>query len=147
MWFKFPAGAESIVVERQNFVSEARDEKGHGYFRAPAHFAARILSIPGFSHVGDPTEGGIADLPRENPLAEQTIQSLMDTLGAKEIEIRGLREDLISAQAEIKALMDKNAILAKDLASAQRDLDDIDEKLKLGELIEAPVPKTSAKGK
>jgi hypothetical protein len=103
MWFKFPEGTEAITVQQQSFSVEARDNDGNGYFRAPDHFAAIILDLPGFTHKVPP-EGStdLADLSPFDPVKDSNVQMLAAKNEALKLENDGLR----AAHAEISAERD-----------------------------------------
>lgn len=57
MWFKFPLGVEVVQVELQEFRTEVSDPKTlSNFFRAPDHFAPKIVELPGFKHELPPIE-------------------------------------------------------------------------------------------
>lgn len=124
MWFMLPEGADGISVERQQFACEIRDSVGRGYFRAPDHFAPRILDIPGFA-LAEPPEGAPEDLPRADPLRDGAIASLTATNEALRIEISGITGDLNAMRAEMAALRNERDTLlerVKNLSDAMEEI-------------------------
>lgn len=119
-----PAGWSGISVEQQQFECEVRDADGKGYFRAPDHFAARLLAIPGFAIAASVPEGAPEDLPRADPLRDGAIAELSKGNEALRMEVTNLRSDLVAANAKIKALETANNTWAelvkkKDAAIAE----------------------------
>lgn len=105
MWFKFPEGCSNISVEQQSFSIEVVDGDGRGYFRAPAHFAARILGTNmGFAADVIPPDGAPEDLPRADPLRDGAISELTGTNEALRMELGGMRSDLEAERAKVRAL-------------------------------------------
>ena len=140
MWFRMPEGCGGISVERQEFFPEIRDEKGFGYFRAPNHFAPRILMNKGFVAVERPPEGAPEDLPNADPLRDGAISDLTKTVDALKLEAGGLRSDLNVAVAKVAALVaDRDGLLAKveELTNKITDLEE--------ELEERPMPEVKKK--
>jgi hypothetical protein len=129
MWFKFPADTAAVSIQLQNFISEATDPEGNGYFRAPNHFASEILNLKGFS-ASEPPSGSPDDLPPENPLKDQALAKL-----SKEVE--SLRSDLAVARAERDAAQNELKGLQDLLLKAQAEIEKLEE-----ELDEAPQVKT-----
>jgi len=119
VWFKFPKGVERISVERQQFVAEATDAAGVGYFRAPDHFAPMILTINGFTIASEVPEGAPADLPRADPLRDTAIAKLTVEAEAMKIEVQNLRTDLGAARAKVVALELEKTELGMRLQEAQ----------------------------
>lgn len=117
-WFRFPEGTDVVSIERQNFITEARDINGRGYFRAPDHFAGIIKSLPGFS-ITDPPEGtDLPDLPKSDPLRDSTISEQARKIEALELSVQNLQTD--------------NSAMSANLASTLAERDDL--KLKLHEM-------------
>lgn len=142
MWFSMPEGCGGITVELQAFNVEIKDDEGKGYFRAPDHFAPRILQIPGFA-LAQPPEGAPDDLPKSDPLRDGAISELTRRVAAQDMEIQGLREDLGAAHAQLTALMNENATLKKVATENAEVIADLQEKLE-----DAPAaPITGAKAK
>lgn len=122
MWFRMPEGTSGVSVELQEFKAEAKDEAGFGYFRAPAHFAPRILAIPGFL-MAEPPEGAPPDLPQPDPLRDGAISDLTRAQEALKMENTGLRTDLEAANARLRAMETsikelQGAITARDIKIA-----------------------------
>ena len=137
MWFKFPEGATSISVEQQSFSTEATGPNGEAYFRAPDHFATRILAIPGFAKAAQP-EGAPEDLPQADPLRDGAIAELTDTVEAQKHEIQDLRSDLNAATGKLVALNNDKVELQRKLDEALGKIEDLQEQLEDG-LPQAPV--------
>lgn len=117
MWFSFPEGSDSITVERQPFPAEITDSKGRSYFRAPDHFAPRILEIPGFSACNPPDGSeGLEELPNQDPLRDGAIGELTARLAAQGIELQNLRSDYNAQQAKMSALVAEKTELERQLA-------------------------------
>lgn len=127
MWFVFPKGVECISVERQEFRAEANDVSGRACFRAPAHFAPRILAIGGFALAGDLVEGSIGDLVPEDPSQEAALATLVANLTAREDEVRGLREDLAVLKQELVALQGTHDATVQELESARAMIEELQE--------------------
>ena len=128
MWFVMPAGCGGITVERQEFSPEFEDEKGRRYFRAPDHFATRILALQGFASVGQP-EGAPADLVKEDPVRDQAIVELTGVSAAQADEIRNLRSDLTAATATIAALKNENTDLKTAIERQGSRITELEEEL------------------
>lgn len=119
MWFKFPPGVENANIELQNFGTEFKDGDGRGYFRAPDHFAANILLLPGFEMTEQPA-GAPEDLPKEDLARGNTIEALgfeNSALRARLAEIAMDRDEwkLRALEAETK------------LGNAEADLKELQE--------------------
>jgi hypothetical protein len=114
MWFSMPEGCGGITVECQEFGPEVKDEKGVASFRAPDHFAPRILAITGFA-VATPPEGAPDDLPRADPLRDGAIAELTALTESQKTEIQNLRSDLNAASARTVALKNENTDLRTKL--------------------------------
>jgi hypothetical protein len=128
VWFKFPKGAESISVEQQSFGIEAKDAEGGCYFRAPNHFAAKILGIPGFI-TAEPPEGSPADLPLSDPLRDGAISELSRENDGLKQELQQLREDLGASTAKIMALNTEKTELLKQVAELEGKVLDLEEQI------------------
>lgn len=130
MWFKFPSGTTEISVERQNFIVEATDSEGNGYFRAPNHFASTILSLKGFAPAEQP-EGGPKDLDPNDVLRNGAISDLGKQVVALTQELSDAKSGLISLNAELRATQterDQNKLLAEKYRLELEDLkNDIEE--------------------
>lgn len=115
MWFKFPKGCDTISVEQQSFRIEAMDDEGRGYFRAPPHFAARILALNmGFVADAEPPANAPDDLPREDPARDGAITELTKVNEALRLEIAALRSDLEAERARSRAMAtERNAFEAQ----------------------------------
>lgn len=112
MWFSLPEGCSGIAVDYEHFECEIRDSDGRGYFRAPEHFAAKLLAIPGFG-LAEPPEGAPEDLPRADPLRDSAIADLTKQNESLRIEIGGLRSDLEAMRAQLHAAEHERDELAK----------------------------------
>ncbi len=142
MWFSMPDGCGGITVELQAFDVEIRDDNGKGYFRAPDHFAPRILSIPGFA-MAEPPAGAPDDLPKADPLRDGAISELTRRGAAQDIEIKSLSEDLAVERAKNKALESEVGELKKTVAVREATIDSLSEQLE----DKPAVPIASAKTK
>lgn len=126
MWFKFPDGVDQIAVEQQNYKAEV-EQGGKKFFRAPDHFAARILDLPGFTGERPQGEGVPVDLPTSIPGAEGAVSDLTAQLTAlKETEV-ALRETIAAltqerdkAVAALKEALDKVEELSKVEAAPKK---------------------------
>lgn len=127
MWFGFPEGCSSISIERQEFFTEVVGEDNRAYFRAPDHFAPRILMLNGFV-VADPTNLP-EDLPQADPLRDGAIAQLTGESVAQRAEIRTLREDLAVATGRLSALANENATLTATLAAKDSEIARLTESL------------------
>lgn len=112
MWFRLPEGCSGISVERQEFNIEYSDEKGVNYFRAPDHFAPKILAIKGFAMVDAPV-GAPDDLPKADPLRDGAIAELTATAEAQKTQLQNMRSDLEASTSRIVALSNENSDLRK----------------------------------
>lgn len=141
-----PNGCEAITIEQQQFTSEAVDGEGLCYFRAPEHFAPRILAIEGFTAISEPPPGSPDDLPKSDPSRDGAIEELTKQLAAKDIEIQGLRADLNSANARISALENENKDLTTKLGACEATIIALNEQLedKPGVVTSAPAISTPA---
>lgn len=95
MWFRFAPGVENLSCQQQNFKVEAKDAEGHGYFRAPAHFAPFILDLSGFKQLVPPdgvTE--LADLPIDDPVRNGAIGDLSAQNDVLKGRVRLLEDEL-----------------------------------------------------
>jgi len=101
MWFMFPEGTDRISVQLHEYFPEATDKDGREYFRAPDHFAAIILDLPGFK-TAVPPEGAPPDLPQTDPLRDGAIGQLGGQVDALKLE----NENLRAGFAELRALND-----------------------------------------
>lgn len=126
MWFRFPKGADKISVECQQFVSELVHE-GIDYFRAPDHFATRILSIPGFARVETPPDGAPPDLPKADPIRDNSIVELTKANEALKTSAQNMQADLIAANAKVRALVDEKTKLQLDLQTALEKISTLEE--------------------
>jgi len=127
MWFKFPAGCDRISIERQEFAVEVKDEDGEGYFRAPDHFSARILELKGFSVATTLPEGSPADLPKPDPLRDNAITALTNTVEALKLEAQNLRTDLSVSMAKVRTLENEKAMLEVALKEVTNKLAELQE--------------------
>lgn len=117
MWFMFPRETTGITVELQGYGIEALDKDGRGYFRAPDHFAGRILDIPGFE-IADVTKlpsDAPEDLAKVDPIKEANSTLLTGKIQTLELENEALRASL----ATVKMERDE---LTLSLANAQAEL-------------------------
>ena len=128
MWFRLPEGCGGVTVERQEFVPEFRDDTGRAYFRAPDHFAPRLLEIKGFSVVETP-DGAPEDLPKADPLRDGAIAELTRALEARDIEIRNLRSDLGAATAKAQAFSNERVELLEKIAKLEDKVTELEEQL------------------
>jgi septal ring factor EnvC (AmiA/AmiB activator) len=127
VWFAFPNGTSSISVERQEFYPEVTTENGTCYFRAPEHFAPRILAITGFT-IAD-AKGLPEDLPKSDPLRDSAIAELSITAEAQRNEIQNLRSDMASLQAKLAALTNENANLTDAIQKKDIELENLREEI------------------
>lgn len=134
MWFSFPPGVERITVEKQEFVADFTSGGVH-YFRAPEHFAPRILAIRGFSFVETPPEGSPADLPKTDPSRDSAIETLTKTVEALKIENQGLTSDFTAACAQITALTNEKTALALELQEVREKLNALEEDVEDGSVV------------
>ena len=128
MWFRFPQGSTEIQVEQQTFKSEFQakdkdDNKIYDFFRAPDHFAPRILMHSAFR--AETPDGAPDDLPKSDPQFSAEV-------AAQSLELQGLRtsmqnaqQDLTVAGARLTALKTENEALVKKVGK----LDEENEKL------------------
>ena len=118
MWFAFPEGTDAITVQLQEFHVEAKDEQGREYFRAPDHFAAIILDLPGFK-TAKPPEGSPADLPLADPLRDGAIGQLTSQIDALKAENESLKAAHVTSRAEVVDLKEKLSAVETKLASLE----------------------------
>jgi hypothetical protein len=128
MWFRMPQGVAGISVERQNFQPDIEFE-GRAYFRAPDHFAPRILANKGFELVEKPPEGFPEDIPRADPLRDGAIAELTATVEALKRENGDLRTDLNATVAKAGALVKERDELQAKLDEANRKVEELEEKI------------------
>lgn len=140
MWFTFPEGVKGIAVELQHFAPEFRDESGRDYFRAPDHFAPRILTIKGFA-IADPPEGAPEDLPRADPLRDGAISELTRFSESQKIEIQNLRSDLSVAAAKIMAFSNEKANFLQQIEEKDALIESLREQLEDKGVVEVPTKK------
>jgi small-conductance mechanosensitive channel len=126
MWFSFPEGCTSISIERQEFMIELANN-GVSYFRAPDHFAPRILAINGFAIAK--VENLPPDLPQADPLRDGAIGELTRTLESQRLEIQNLHSDLTASQAILAALTNEKANLAATIADREKTILELREAL------------------
>lgn len=105
MWFKLPDGATEVSVALQNFKVEVKTELGN-FFRAPEHFAAHLLAIPGFK-VQEPEGTDIADLPQADPARDDALATLAAQVEALKLQVQ-------DAHTEIQRITAANAALANE---------------------------------
>ena len=129
MWFSMPEGCGGISVERQEFGVDFRDENGVGYFRAPDHFATKILAIKGFALVENPPVGAPEDLPKADPLRDGAIAELTKTVEAQKTEIQNLRTDMTAANSRVIALTNENTDLKGKVQVLQGTITGLEEQL------------------
>jgi len=140
VWFKMAPGAERITVERQEFATEITGDDGSNFFRAPDHFAPRILSLGGFTLASNLPANAPADLPKADPSRDDAIRHLAATQEAQQEEIASLRADLLAAEAESKAVMQAKIFIEGKLAEALAKIQELED-----ELDEKPAPSTAPK--
>lgn len=147
MWFRMPEGCAGISVEQQNFQSDVNFE-GRDYFRAPEHFAPRILANKGFDLVDRPPEGFPDDIAKSDPLRDNAIVELTKTVEALKMELGGVRSDLNATVAKAGALANDKAELLTKLAAAERKVEELEEKVEdLTEAMPSAAVPTAASGK
>jgi hypothetical protein len=129
MWFAFPKGVDRITVERQEFRAETKDVQGRDCFRCPEHFAPKILAIAGFILAGELDANAPADVPNTNLDLDAAVRAMAAQKDANEMEIRGLREDLVAANAKLAALMETHATLQKAHDVALDKIDELTDEL------------------
>jgi septal ring factor EnvC (AmiA/AmiB activator) len=129
MWFSFPEGCTSLSVELQEFFPEIRDDEGRAYFRAPDHFAPRILMLNGFAVVEVPPIGAPDDLPKADPLRDSAIAELTRALEAQKLEVQGLRADLGASTARVVALSNERTDLEAKLKASDALVESLREQL------------------
>jgi hypothetical protein len=128
MWFRFPVGYSGITVEQQSFTPEAADNNGRNYFRAPDHFAPRILQIKGFE-LAEPPDGAPDDLPRADPLRDGAIAGLTAEMQALKLENQNLRSDLNTGNARLIAMTNEKVELESKLDLANGTIEGLQEKI------------------
>lgn len=129
MWFQMPKGCEAISIELQAFRREIIGDDGKAYFRAPDHFAPKIMEIGGFSIVDQPPADFPEDLPRSDPLRDGAIAALTKQAEAQKTEIQNLSSDLSAAAAKIAALVNENAGLKRQIEEKEAKIDDLEDQL------------------
>lgn len=127
MWFRFPKGHGAISIEQQEFKAEVTDADGYSYFRAPNHFAPRILALGNFAVLDPPEQDPDDDQGQQEK--NDAITQLSQELDAAHVEIANVRADLISAGAELRATatardsaLQQVADLTHQLTTMQADL-------------------------
>ena len=139
MWFRMPQGCSGISVELQSFRPDINFE-GRDYFRAPDHFAPRILAIQGFELVDKPPEGFPEDIAKADPLRDGAIAELTKSVEALKMELGGVRADLNSCVAKAGALAAEKADLTTKLEAATAKITDLEEELEDRPLAPLPTP-------
>jgi len=128
MWFRFPPGASGCQVQLQNFAVEVTDREGRGYFRAPNHFAALILDMPGYAAAEPPEDANApADLPQPDPLRDGAIASLGAELERSRSELQTLREDSNVLRAALNAMTAERDNAARLLEKANARIAELEE--------------------
>jgi septal ring factor EnvC (AmiA/AmiB activator) len=140
MWFAFPPGVECISVERQEFITEGKDKLGRDCFRAPDHFAPRILAIPGFVPASELVGDVPSDLTPTSPDMEKAIQQLAEQRDADGVRIQGLTEDLASLSAKLEAMTNERDEAHKQIEILHEQIENLQQ-----ELEDAGEPATAAK--
>ena len=115
-------------MEHESFECEIRDGDGNGYFRAPDHFAARILDVPGFV-VATPPEGAPDDLPRADPIRDGAIAQLTQENQGLRYELQNIRSDLEAARAKAASLEHLNDKLSHDIKERDNIIVGLNEKV------------------
>lgn len=128
MWFSFPSGSTHITVEHQTFGIEVSDENGRSFFRAPDHFAPKILANKGFS-MEHPPVTDLKDLPQADPLRDSAIASMAAANEALKLEVQNLRTDCGQFRAQLTASQTENQQLRNLLVQAQGHITLLEEKL------------------
>lgn len=124
MWFAFPEGVDCISVELQEYHSEVEHD-GTRYFRAPDHFAAKILDLSGFKHQIPPQEANPPeDIPRGEVLTAdaQNAALLSGRVNALELERDEARARLAEVSAERDSLKLKLHETEADVADLKEEL-------------------------
>lgn len=129
MWFMFPEGYTRISVEQQQFEVEIVDAQGRGFFRAPNHFAPKILEFKGFKVADELPDGAPPDLPKEDPKRDAAISLLTSNHEAMKAEVAAMREDMSAANARVIALSQENNELKVALAAAEKKIEDLEDEL------------------
>ena len=127
MWFKLPDGMTNISVAQQHFKAEIKDDHGHGYFRAPPHFAG-LLSMVKITAT-EPPEGADKDLPDVSPALDEAMDAMTKRAQALEAEVKNLREDNNSAMGQVSSLMRENDLLRKENIRLSKEVDALMDKL------------------
>jgi len=133
MWFQFPEGVTEISVQQQSFKMEHEDGSGNKYFRAPAHFAPIILSLPKFKAVADMPEGAPEDSgPVIDSSSDSTIAQLTASLNASRLENEQLNAALASFRAQNDDLKLELYNLKNDLEAKEEPEGEAEPAVKLG---------------
>lgn len=127
MWFAFAPGVERVSIERQEFAPEAKDKDGRDCFRAPAHFASKILMLKGFTALTSPPENGPDDLPLADPLRDGAIHDLSGKITTLEGRVTDLVSDLASKDAALKAMIGERDMLFIRLQQAAEKIVELSE--------------------
>jgi hypothetical protein len=107
MWFRFPEGVGAISVEGQEFIPEVRDSAGRNYFRAPDHFAPKILGEQDF--VAATPETDLPDLPQADPDRDSAIVLLQTQVSSLTMERDGLAAENASLKLQLEELQKEPA--------------------------------------
>lgn len=122
MWFKFPSGLSQISVEQQLFKTEAKDENGAEFFRAPDHFAPQILNLGlGFTRADQP-KGGPPDLPK-------AVEQNSDAVDKLALELETERKTLESARVLAHRLSESLEKMTEERDALKIELDDVNKQL------------------
>lgn len=146
MWFRFAKGHEAISIEQQEFRAEAKDAEGYSYFRAPNHFAPKILALAGYAVV-DPPDADGPDNDQERTDKDTAITQLSQELEAAKEDARTLRENANSASAEFIALRNERDVLAQQVADLTRKVSELSVGTEDGELNGEPETVGKSRGR
>lgn len=130
MFFSFPEGCDHISVEQQNFDPEFTDKRGVNWFRAPEHFAPRILNLGlGFHALrpGDKPEGCELD---DNAVFAPTAAR---EIGDQAIKIASISDELRLANEQSQRAMTQMQQMDSQvqfLSARNKDLEEENEKLR-----------------
>jgi septal ring factor EnvC (AmiA/AmiB activator) len=145
MWFVFPENVDTICIEHQAFKAEAIDVVGRKAFRAPAHFAPRILALQGFALAAELAPGSPDDLPAGVSGDQQAIKDFGALVEAQADELQNLRSDNIVLLSENAALIKERAELQTNLEDLLQKVEDLQERLEQYEDAAATVAATAKK--
>ena len=101
MWFSFPDGTSGCSIEGQNFSAEFQDKEKREWFRAPDHFAPKILGMGiGYSSLAPGVKPDGCDVDDLTP----TFGAIGAQIGEQAQVIASLKGELMLANESLQKL-------------------------------------------